>query len=408
MRRVRTRKRGRTWSYAFEAGRTEDGKRHVIERGGYATRDEAYAAGAEAYTDWQHGNIGITDEHITLRAYLESWLENVSRPSVKTSTYGNYKSVIKRIPASLGSMRLTDLTPAQLDAWLRHMVKQDFTRTTIRLTFTILREALSYAVYPAELIRSNPADHVRVPKTDGGHHVERKIIPAAEFAALIEQARDTDYFVPLLLLYHTGMRIGEVCGLMWNDVDLQHNELHVTQQLQHEEQQYCIGTPKTATSIRSIKLDAELVNTLSLWWVAQQENEARLGKSYLYNYRTSDSSIVCQSRGLHPSEDWCFLDLVCTRKNGRALHPEAVSRYLSRFGYNAHSFRHTHATLLIENGASLKGVAARLGHASVAITSDLYTHETEKMSQDTVDIFEQYMQTNAKCRQNADKKSREP
>ena len=78
---IRTRKRGKTYSYSFDAGRNPmTGKRKAIEKGGFATEQEAYDAGAAAYADWKSGNIGITSERITLRDYLAVWLENVMRP----------------------------------------------------------------------------------------------------------------------------------------------------------------------------------------------------------------------------------------------------------------------------------------------------------------------------------------
>ena len=88
---VRTRKRGKTWSYAFEAGRTDDGRRKVVERGGFSSRDEAYEAGVKAFTDWKHGSIGITSERVTLKVFLENWLTNVCTTNVKPSTLLSYR-----------------------------------------------------------------------------------------------------------------------------------------------------------------------------------------------------------------------------------------------------------------------------------------------------------------------------
>ena len=80
---VRTRQRGKTFSYAFEAGHDENGKRIVIEKGGFATRAEAYEKGTEAFVDFKHGNIGITSEKITVKDYMESWLESVARANTQ-------------------------------------------------------------------------------------------------------------------------------------------------------------------------------------------------------------------------------------------------------------------------------------------------------------------------------------
>lgn len=88
---LRTRKRGKTWSYIFEAGQV-NGKRKVVEKGGFATEKDAYNAGVEAYTDFMHGNIGITSESITLKNFMTNWLENVIVLNVKPTTMQTYWS----------------------------------------------------------------------------------------------------------------------------------------------------------------------------------------------------------------------------------------------------------------------------------------------------------------------------
>ena len=218
MSKVRTRKRGKTWSYAFEAGRTEDGKRKVVERGGFSSRDEAYEAGAKAFTDWKHGNIGITNERVTLKVFLENWLTNVCATNVKTGTLASYRSQIHThiIPA-LGGLPLADLTPARLDAWMRGLAKEGLSRGTLRLNLAILGGALSYAVYPAELIASNPTHYIKIPKSAPAKVIKRKIIPQEQALTLFHRFLISSPCVALviLLLYHTGMRVSEVLGLVW-------------------------------------------------------------------------------------------------------------------------------------------------------------------------------------------------
>ena len=87
------------------------------------------------------------------------------------------------------------------------------------------------------------------------------------------------------------------------------------------------------------------------------------------------------------------VSLICTRDNGKIVLKEILTRALVKEGLNAHSFRHTHATLLIENGATPKEVSSRLGHANVFITQNLYTHATDKMNEKAADIFTKIMQT---------------
>ena len=89
---IRTRKRGKTWSYSFEVGKNpETGRRKMKEKGGYASQDEAYDAGVEAYADWKHGNIGLTSDKVFLDDFFKSWLENVVKPNVKFGTVYQYE-----------------------------------------------------------------------------------------------------------------------------------------------------------------------------------------------------------------------------------------------------------------------------------------------------------------------------
>lgn len=125
---IRTRRRGSTYSYSFDAGKNPTtGKRRAIEKGGYATEQEAYDAGVAAYADWKSGNIGITSERIKLRDYLAAWLENVMRPNVTRGTYHNYSSVIRvRINPILGDIYVQDLRPRDVDTWMKRLAERGF------------------------------------------------------------------------------------------------------------------------------------------------------------------------------------------------------------------------------------------------------------------------------------------
>ncbi|MGO5485321.1 tyrosine-type recombinase/integrase [Selenomonas montiformis] len=102
------------------------------------------------------------------------------------------------------------------------------------------------------------------------------------------------------------------------------------------------------------------------------------------------------SKGL-PNGPLARVDLVCTRSDGHSYSVDCIRKQLNAKGYNSHSFRHTHATLLVEAGASIKGVANRLGQSTTQLTEQVYTHATKKMDQDTASLFHKIMQTN--CRQ---------
>ena len=211
MAQVRVRKRGKTFSYIFEAGKI-DGKRKVVEKGGYATKAEAYKAGVAAYNDFLHGNIGITSESISLKDFMTAWLNNVVAVNVKASSMQAYQSHFKNhIIPHLGETKVQELTPVMLDKWLRKLLQKGLAQKTLTVIHALI---LNYAVYPAQLINSNSAAYIKVPKNAPRNVVKRHIITSERFKALLEKYPfGTPYYIPLLLLYHTGMRLGKVLGL---------------------------------------------------------------------------------------------------------------------------------------------------------------------------------------------------
>ena len=387
MAQVRTRKRGKTFSYIFEAGKTADGKRKVVEKGGFATKSEAYKAGVAAYNDYLHGNIGITSEKITLKDFMTAWLNNVVALNVKSNTMKTYQSHFKnQIVPYLGNVKVQELTPAMLDEWMRELLTAGFARNTLRNVHDLIHCLLDYAVYPAQLIQSNPAAYIKVPKNAPKNIVKRTIITPEQFAALCEKYPfGTPLYIPLLLLYHTGMRLGEVLGLLWQDVDFDAKKITLHRQIQYlNKRGYFFTTLKTESSYRYIIVDDFLLGELKRWQLQQIENEKLIGDSYVYVYREKNGHIERRSKSL-PAPDGEKVSLVCTRDNGQMILKNHFTRILAAMGLNAHSFRHTHATQLIESGAAPKGVADRLGHASTTITQDLYTHNTQTNSEQSLD-----------------------
>jgi len=395
MAQVRTRKRGKTFSYIFEAGKSADGKRKVIEKGGFATKSEAYKAGVAAYTDFLHGNIGITSESITLKDFMTNWLENVVAVNVKVTTVQIYQSRLhNRIFPHLGEIKLQELTPAMLDKWIRNLQQAGLSHNTISALHMLIQNALNYAVYPAQLISSNPAAYIKIPKNAPRNIIKRHIISRERFNALLEKYPfGTPFYIPLLLLYHTGMRIGEVLGLSWQDIDFIAKKINLRQQIRYlSKRGYFFTTLKTESSKRYILIDDYLLGELKRWQNQQAANEKQFGGAYVYIYREPDGHIQRQSRAL-PAPAGEKVSLVCIRNDGRLVLSETLTKILHDEGLNAHSFRHTHATQLIENGAAPKGVAGRLGHVDATITQNLYTHNTQKLQEETLAIFGKNLQT---------------
>ena len=383
---IRIRKRGDTYSYSFDISKHP---RRMKEKGGFATEDEAFDAGVAAYADWKSGNIGITSERVTLKDYLASWLENVARPNVKRTTYVNYQCAIeKRIVPYLGDHVIQDLRPRHVDEWLKTLAKNGMSRGTIQQTKTVLSTALKYAIYPAELIASNPSTGLSIPRSAPKQVVKRTVITPEQFADLFQHSK---YRPALKLLYHTGMRISEAMGLIWEDIDLKTGKITVVRQRIKD----YFETPKTESSARTFYADAALLAYLRSLKAAQAKDEMRLGEAYQITYedKAHDRAVVVLPKKVPLTDALERRMLLCIKENGVPFVQGSFMEVLQRHGFNAHSFRHTHATQLIEAGAKPVDVAARLGHKDATITQNLYTHDTEEMQQETARIFSRIVGT---------------
>ena len=276
---VRMRKRGKTFSYIFEAGKTADGKRKVVEKGGFATKDAAYKAGVAAYNDYLHGNVGITSEKITLKDFMTAWLKNDIATKVKPSSLQTYQSNLRsQIIPYLGEVKVQELTPAMVDAWIKKLLQSGLSRNALLNIHGLIFSALKYAVYPAQLISVNPAAYIELPKNAPKNITKRHIITPEQFAALLEKYPfGTPLYIPLLLLYHTGMRLGEVVGLSWSDIDFEAKKINLHQQLQYlSKRGYFFTTLKTESSNRYIIVDDFLLGELRRWQSQQFHTEARI------------------------------------------------------------------------------------------------------------------------------------
>ena len=294
----------------------------------------------------------------------------------------------------LGDISVQNLTPAILDKWLRELQKASYSKNTLSSIHALIHHALDYAVYPAEIISSNPANYIKVPKKAPTNIIKRHIITPEKLSDLLEKCPfGSPYYIPILILYHTGMRISEVLGLTWNNIDFDKNIITLDKQIVYISRKgYYFSTLKTRSSNRFIVIDKSLAGELLRWRNKQLENEKNASASYVYVYRNSDNKIISQSKGLGET-DAEKVFLICTKNNGQIILKDALEKLLKKEKINAHSFRHTHATMLIENGATAKGVAGRLGHSNTLITQNLYTHNTEKLQSDTADIFTKILQT---------------
>ena len=315
---------------------------------------------------------------------MTNWLDNVVALNVKPTTLQTYRpNAQKQIFPRIGDIKVQDLTPALLDKWLRDLQAAGLSFRYIDGCHALVRQALDYAVYPAQLINSNPASYIKSPKNAPRKIIKRHIISPEQFNTLLEKFPfGTPFYIPLLLLYHTGMRLGEVLGLTWADVNFAEKKLHVNRQLVYlHKRGYFLTALKTESSKRYIIIDSYLLGELRRWKEQQITNEQEHGGAYVYTYLEDDGQITRQSKALPYAGQ--RIQFICSQPNGKLLLKTTLITRLTAEGLNALSFRHTHATQLIEVGAAPEGVSVYLGHKNLNSTFKVYVHNTPKVKEQT-------------------------
>lgn len=331
------------------------------------TRQEVARLLAAAIRDRDSG-LPIVGDRQTVEQFLDSWLE-ASKHSVRPRTWKRSKEYVRlHLAPTLGKVALSKLTPQRVQALYAQKMAEGLSTTTVHHLHTVLHRALESALRLG-LVQRNVSDLVDPPRV---RHHEMATLSPEHARKLLDAAKGERLEALYILALSTGMRQGELLALKWRDVDLFGAALHVRATLQHTPDGYTFAEPKTARSRRRIALPLVAVEALRQHGRRQLEESQKLG------------------------EAWSDLDLVFPNTIGRPLdginllkywfHPLLERAELPRIRF--HDLRHTAATLLLRRGVNPKIVSEMLGHSSVSITLDIYSHVTPDMQQQAADAMD--------------------
>jgi integrase len=400
------RKRGNKWYYSFEAANV-NGKRIRVERVGGSTKKEAERSLNAALHEYHNSGLLFEPSEVSVSDYLHYWIDNYAKVNCKPNTIISYSRIVNKhlIPA-LGFYKLKTLTPATLQELINKKYLTGISKNYLGNIFAVLNSALKYAVYPCSFIRDNPMQYVSMPRYEHSKIVEnKKMISIDTFNTIIERFPvGTTFHIMLMLGFYTGCRIGEVCSLTWDDVDFVNRTIDINTSLLKINKNWYFGSTKTKSSVRTITIGNTLINALKEQKAWQDENRKVYGPHYIEQYEFKEvdgDNILRRIRSIDgnaPGHLGTLANMICTKENGTMATSDSF-KYASRvihyelgINFNFHSLRHTHASLLIQNGAVPKDVQLRLGHSKINTTLDTYTHGSKKLSQQTTDLFEQLAQ----------------
>jgi integrase len=306
-----------------------------------------------------------TGEHVdpsrmTVGDWLDVWT-NGTKAEVSPKTHERYAEIVRcYLKPALGSIVLQRLTPADIQKAYNGFDRNPSPRT-LRHIHRILKSVLARAVEQQALSR-NPADALkRLPK------VEPKPINALtveQSTRLLKAIRHTTTYWPTLIALATGMRRGEILALRWKNLDLDHGTVRVVESLEQTKAALRFKSTKTDKA-RAVPLPKFAIAELRDWKRQQAENLLRLG------VRQSPEGLVCAREDGEPKQPASL-----THEFAYLIGRVAVPRV--RF----HDLRHSHATQLLAAGVHPKIVQERLGHSTITVTMDLYSHVSETMQSD--------------------------
>lgn len=356
-------KRGKKWSVVIDGGRDAEGKRIRKWHSGFTTKKEAEQARVHILASIQNGEY-VAPSKLTVDQWLGEWLEG--HTGLAETSRGGYESDVKRITRGLGRTRLRALTTAQISAYWREL-GETYAPKTIKNTHGTLHKALADAVLQGVLAR-NPATHAKLPRQV---RLERETWTADQLSAFLEYAQSHRLYAAFHLMCSTGMRRSEVLGVRWQNIDLDAARLAVVDTVVpvRNVPTLRLGETKSRRSRRVVALDARTVAVLRDHRKRQNEERLRAGQA------------------------WADLDLVFADELGDMVNPDTFTRTTKRLAVEVgvpaltphDAARHTWATLALSSGVHPKVVQERLGHSSVAITLDRYSHVIEGMDRDAAE-----------------------
>lgn len=415
-----------TWWFIVDTAPGPDGSRRQARRRGFRTKAEAQEALDKLRVDIRGGTY-VAPLRQTLGEFLEEWL-HATKTTIEPSTHESYSRYLRlHVIGRIGGIQLQSLqsphlmrlyadllesgrrapkanrrypadVPARVSvlraqgqtyAAIAQAIRLEFPDTAgtitkdaaaamhrratrpastttaassglsaraVRYIHTIVKRALADAVR-WDLIPRNPADAAAPPSASSARSPEMKTWDAATLARFLDAERDTRYGPAWLFLATTGVRRGEALGLRWSDLDLTAGRVRIVQTTTAIAHRIHIQPRTKTTRPRGFELDRRTIAALRGWRTRQDAERKNLGEGYT------------------------DLDLVFCLPDGRPYHPERFSREFARRlarheapRIRLHDLRHTWATLALEAGVPLKVVSERLGHATTAITADIYSH----------------------------------
>jgi len=369
-------------AYMFKAYLGTDpltGKQRRTTRRGFKTIKEAKTELSRLLLKIERDGI-VVEKNATFKEVFDMWIE-IYQKSVQPSTLDRTMVIFNtHILPKLGDLKINKITPAYMQKQVNWYVDKG-TYKNYRLIITYINRIFKYAVN-MNLCDNNPIDKVIIPAQKNSKQKKLKFYTKQQLHHFLNTIQDEeieplDYlrirdYALFRLLAFSGCRIGEVLALEWDDLNELNSYLSITKTVTEAGHYYISPTPKTAKSNREIAIDKKTIHALKEWHIIQMK--------YLMSHGYQKPKYIFTSK-----ENGFLVNSVFAeryKKYQKAANLPHIS---------LHGFRHTHASLLFEAGATAKEVQERLGHTNISTTLNIYTHITDETKNETKDKLANYL-----------------
>ena len=426
------RKKGKKWYYRFYV---EDASGNLVQKecAGTENKSETEKLLRQAMEDYESKKFIAKADNITLGQLLDTWAEEeLKTGTLSNGTVGTYLQAINRIKQHPVSRRkLKTVTSGHLQQFMDIMsfggtiedfVSKGYSKDYVKSFSAVLQQSFRFAVFPKQYITFNPMQYVvmRHKKDDMDLFAEEtdtdngKVKPLSfeQYQKLTAQLgkRSKDAILPVQIAYFTGLRLGEVAGLTWQDINLEEQHLTVRRSVRYNgaTHKHEIG-PTKRKKVRIVDFGNALADILKKARKQQLKNRMQYGELYHRNfYRevTEKNRVHYEYYNLPMTEDapedYTEISFVCLREDGCLELPatvETACRTAARKvpeleGFHFHTLRHTYTTNLLSNGAQPKDVQELLGHSDVSTTMNVYAHATREAKRDSAKLLDKVVGMN--------------
>lgn len=409
-----------SYRYRFEVA-SVDGKRKWKSKSGFATKREARNAAKLAQQTYERVGQAVEPSNMSYADFLDMWIEKDCKLTCIASTIEGYEKKIRLyIKPALGSYKIKTITKEILQDFIVDMYNDGFSTNTISSIKGIFTKSFNYAL-DRHFIVSTPANRLLIPtkmqpkvKTKTKKHV---YIPQDIIKKIFERFPEgTSAYIPLMIGYHTGLRLGEIYALVWEDIDFENKTLTVNRQVQWDageqrsksEKKKTNGTSESNgfwyfcvpkyNSYRTIEIDEVLLNALKKEYDKQIKAQAYY-EEYYNHYYCDNKMVFSKQENTLPMNKISQnktdneVNFICRREDGSYITPRTTQNISSvihkKLGYpeyDTHSLRHTHGTMLRENGADFIYIQKRLGHKDLKTTILIYTNHLTDTIKENGDV----------------------